>query len=388
MLRALCLAMTILARPLGSAYADAPPEPGSNAALKYWQAFAELPRFTDAEGEKLIAECLTMPLDAHAREIVSTAEYALEMMHEGAALPHCDWGIGYEAGIYVRLPHGSAARVLSSLAYLRARMRFEEGRNAEALEDIVAAMTLARHVSQDGTLIIVLFGYSIEPRMSETLARYLPKLDGKIIKDLKRRLDALPAGGRPATAMQFEERSFLDWFVRTVKDAKDNESLLDKVSLLFYLSEEGGARSREKAAAKARTFLEECGGTADGVLQRAEEVRPCYALMATKLDLPLDQFEKEFEREAMKRTGNPVFALCFSALPKCRRAQARTDVRRALLAAALAVQLGGRDALKDHPDPLVGGPFHYVAFEGGFELRSELKLDDKPLALTVGRRAK
>jgi hypothetical protein len=47
--------------------------------------------------------------------------------------------------------------------------------------------------------------------------------------------------------------------------------------------------------------------------------------------------------------------------------------------AALAVQLHGRDALKDHPDPVAGGPFEYAAFEGGFELRSRLKdRDDKP----------
>jgi hypothetical protein len=66
----------------------------------------------------------------------------------------------------------------------------------------------------------------------------------------------------------------------------------------------------------------------------------------------------------------------------------RADVRRALLAAAIAVQLEGRDALKNHPDPVGGGAFEYVAFEGGFELHSKLKVQDKPVALTVGRRGK
>jgi hypothetical protein len=35
---------------------------------------------------------------------------------------------------------------------------------------------------------------------------------------------------------------------------------------------------------------------------------------------------------------------------------------------------------------VIGGPFEYMAFDGGFELRSKLKQDDTPLALTVGRR--
>jgi hypothetical protein len=111
--------------------------------------------------------------------------------------------------------------------------------------------------------------------------------------------------------------------------------------------------------------------------------------MAKKLDLPPDQFEQEWEREKMRQAGNPVFKLVFPAYDRMRRLQARADVRRALLWAALAVQLDGRDALKNHPDPVAGGPFEHVAFEGGFELRSKLKgADDKPVALTAGRRGK
>ena len=38
-----------------------------------------------------------------------------------AALPRCDWGISYEEGIGVRLPHMNGASVLGSLTCLRAR---------------------------------------------------------------------------------------------------------------------------------------------------------------------------------------------------------------------------------------------------------------------------
>src|SRR5579871_1613698 len=128
-----------------------------------------------------------------------------------------------------------------------------------------------------------------------------------------------------------------------------------------------------------------------------------YARMAKQLLSPLDQFQEEFERESKKqRSSNPVFHVFFPALDRVRWSQARMDVRRALLSAAIAVQLDGREALMKHPDPVVGGPFEYTAFEGGFELRSKLKLDEKlrtkwklvderagePLTLTVGRRGK
>jgi hypothetical protein len=386
MLRTLCLATTVLVLPLGQASADAGPDLGGNAALKYWQAFAQLPRLTDAEQNKLVADSLTMPLDAQARDLVTKADYALRMMYQGAALPRCDWGIDWEAGgVEVLLPQLNAARVLSTLAALRARLRFEEGHNGEALADLVAALTMGRHVSLDGSLIGVLVGYSIEARMGEALALYLPRLNAETIEGLKKRLDALPPGSRPATALRNCEENTLNWLVHKVKQAKDRDNLLALLGTLL-----GGAEGKGgDAAEKARALLQECGGTADGVLRRAEEMRPAYAAMATKLDLPLDQFEVEGGREAKKYAGNPLFKLLFPALTTVRRAQARAEVRRALLQAAFAVQAEGRDALKQHPDPVVGGPFEDVPFEGGFELRSKLRQqDDKPVTLTVGRRSK
>ena len=121
------------------------------------------------------------------------------------------------------------------------------------------------------------------------------------------------------------------------------------------------------------------------MLKFAEDTRACYPIVSKMLELPLDQFELEFEQETKRRDSNPVFHALFPAVEKVRRAQARAEVRRALLSAALDVQLEGRDALKKHPDPVVGGPLEYFASEGGFELRSTLKeSDDKPVALRVG----
>src|SRR5262245_18822865 len=160
--RATCLAMNVLVLPLGSALAGAPPDLGANAALKYWQAFTTLPRFTAAEQGTLLAECQTTPLDAQARRSVTGARYALDMMQRGAKLPRCDWAIGWaDEGLGNLLPHLEGAQLLSSLACLRARVGFEEGRSVEATEDVLAAMTMGRHASQDGSLPSLLAGYVI-----------------------------------------------------------------------------------------------------------------------------------------------------------------------------------------------------------------------------------
>ena len=119
MLRAWCLPVIFLLLPQSPALADAPANLGANAALKYWQAFAALPKFTKAEQEKL-GECLTMPLDDRAKDFVARSAYSLRMLHHGAALKNCDWGIGWEEdGVEVRLPHTMAARTLANLVCLR-----------------------------------------------------------------------------------------------------------------------------------------------------------------------------------------------------------------------------------------------------------------------------
>jgi hypothetical protein len=390
MLRALCLALTLVTLPLAGASADAPPKLGANAALQYWQAFAALPRLADDEQRNLLADCLTMPLDAHARQLAAKAEYAFRRLHDGAALPQCDWGLPSEKeGVGILLFHNDGARVLCALTCLRARVLFEDGQSAAAVADIIAGMTLARHASRDSLLVMVLAGYAMEHRLGEALGAYLPRLDAKAIGDLQSRLATLPAGGTPAAGMLNEERFYVGWFVRQIKEADDKESLLSILVRLF------------ESPQKGRAFLDECGGTADGILHFVDETRQAYARVAQKLDLPLDAFAKELEREERKQAGNPVFKLFFPAIAKVRWAQARADVRAALLRAALAIQAHGRDAVKDHPDPVAGGPFEYTALPGGFELRSRLKADEElrikwkldertltPLRLTVGMRGK
>src|SRR5262249_56271794 len=111
--------------------------------LKYWQAFATLPQYTDAEHKKL-NDSLSMPLDDSARRMVDRAAYALKMMHYAAALPHCEWGLDNEEGLEHRMPHAEAARTLPSLVCLRARLRFEAGPNREALDDLLAPPPLRR----------------------------------------------------------------------------------------------------------------------------------------------------------------------------------------------------------------------------------------------------
>ena len=381
MLRILCLTTAVLSICWGPVFAEQNPDSKGNAALKYWQAFATLPKFTDAEN-KIIGDCLTAPLDDAARKILTNSEYSLTMLHRAAAVPRCEWSMSYEDGVFALLPQCPAARVLASLACLRARQRFETGQQAEAIEDLLSAMTLGRHISVDGSLIAVLVGYSVEARAIELFAHVLPSFNPKTIKDLKTRVDALPPFGTEATALMACEKETLYWFIRKVKETKDKEGLLKFLGWVG-ISEEKDRDTGNTAA----EFLKECGGTADGVTNFAVEALPSYDKLAKCLDLPLNEFEKEFERESIRQASNPVYKVFFPSLARARQSGVRADVRRALFLAALAVQLDGQSAMKDYLDPFGGGRFEFAPFKGGFELHSKLKgQDDKPVTLTVGHR--
>ena len=382
MLRKMCLTITVLLIPWGAVFAEQNPDSQDNAALKYWQAFATLPKFSDAE-DKIIGDCLTAPLDDAARKILTNSEYSLTMLHRAAALPRCDWSISYkDDGVFALLPHCAAGRVLASLACLRARQRFEAGQTAEAIDDLLSAMTLGRHISVDGSLIAVLVGYNVEARAIETFAQALPTFNPQTIKDVKTRVEALPPFGTEATALLACEKESLDWFIRKVKETKKKEDLLKFLSWVG-ISEENDRDTGSRAA----EFLKECGGTAEGVTNFAVGTLPSYDKLAKSLSLPLDEFEKEFELESIRQASNPVYKLFFPALAKAHQSGVRADVRRALFLAALAVQLDGQSVLKDNLDPFGGGRFEYAPFKGGFELRSKLNgQDEKPVKLTVGHR--
>ena len=143
----------------------------------------------------------------------------------------------------------------------------------------------------------------------------------------------------------------------------------------------------DDGADKGKELLEACGGTTEGVIKYAEQARPLYEVVAKKMELPPDQFDEEVGAIVKgEAKDNPIFKLLFPAVTKMRRSTARYQARQALRKAAFAILIDGPDAAKAQRDPFGDGPLEYVPFDGGFELRSKFKANDKPVSLTVGRR--
>src|SRR5262245_46993276 len=103
-------------------YALAQPPRATNAALRYWMAFALI---DDPPGD---AAAQTLLRDTAASEIawdektfgslIEKNRTAIEIMVRATALPECDWGLEYQLGPETPIAHLARARVLARLNVL------------------------------------------------------------------------------------------------------------------------------------------------------------------------------------------------------------------------------------------------------------------------------
>src|SRR5262249_43187259 len=90
--------------------AGAEPKAGDHAGLTYWRPLANM-NF-DKEQEKILEEWNKVALDAKTDKLLDNSRPILLQMHRGAQIEHCDWGLDYQDGINMLLPHLGKARSL------------------------------------------------------------------------------------------------------------------------------------------------------------------------------------------------------------------------------------------------------------------------------------
>ncbi len=375
----LCALLSTLAMfwPVSAApAADAKPDPTANAAMKYWQAFAQLPQI-DQEQDKLLKEWSTVPFDEKAGKLLDASKVSLLYLHRGAKLPRCDWSLDFEDGPTLLMPHLEKARTLARLACLRARYEFEHGNHRAALEDVIATLILGRHAGSDPVLICILVQIAIEQQAIEAVVRSLPHLDSDTIGVLAVRLETLPTGRSVKEALLSIERDqFHGWFIKKLATVgEDQKEALHEVIVQMTADEK-----------QAQAFLQAAGTTSPQKLIRLlKELSPSYDEMGRLLALPWDQFQAQWAVFAQKaRATNPLAGLLFPALDKVAAREQWARARMALFRAALAVAQGGPDKLRAVPDPFGSGLFEYRALPQGFELKSKLLFENQPVTLTVG----
>jgi hypothetical protein len=368
--------------------ADAPaagapiPHPGGeladNAALRYWPAFQFLPS-GDPNQDRILENWRTAPIDAGATKLLDASTNSLRYLHDGAKQQRCDWGLEYEQGFELLLPHLQKARTLARLAALHARQRIEKGQTAEAADELADVLTLGRHTAPEGITIAVLVRYAIEGIGIETAADVLPRLKPADLDRLAERIDKLPAAAAAKDSVRMELDSGLNWVLKKVRGAKGDKDFVKHVVAMLAPPSDTDQTAAMTAAITA------AGGTPDSVAKAVEETAPFYDQLAEALALPYNQVRPRLDEINKKAQANPIAKAILPNYDKVVDAEARAQCRMAMLKAAIAVQKGGPDKVKDFPDPYGDGPFEYKALPQGFELKSKLQFRGEPVVLQVGQ---
>lgn len=348
-----------------------------NTAVQYRRADKTLrdTRALPPDAATTLAKALTAPLDDSDQKLVKAADEALAQFRRAAEIENCDWGLSAEDGPSADTSHRQAIRELALVSAIRARLRFRDGPSGDAINDSLAAITAARHLSLDGTLASVLISYQLEDQVSKVLAHNLSRLSRRQLRQLSAKLSSLPPGATMANALRSEQidRHPLLTVVRGASTRDD---------LIAHLS--NGVPLLNGDQTRAQQVVDGCGATVQGFDDCLDQQRAFYQTWIARFSEPPGQFESEYNLQLAKSAAaNPIIRFFTPALPRLRWVEAYSRTRRTLLLAAVAVQIGGPAALVRFNDPYKDDLFSFVPLEHGFRLESELTEEGGPIGLSI-----
>jgi hypothetical protein len=316
----------------------APSTSSSNAADCYIQAAQLFAALGSADLDQ-VEQYESGGIDGRADEFFQRHAAMIGWVHRGSGQPECDWG---QPAMEQRLPSLNHLRGIASLTWGHARFAEHAGNIGAAIDDLLSAIALARHIGKNGLLVDALVQIGIEGRSIEGVARILPKLSREQLNALARRLDALP---RPITGQQLLLGEF-DYAQRSIRQQQAGVVAVSMVDAL-------------------KDFYTGLGDVID--TQSPDEfARTVDALLS------------EYKLNTFAQTAGPTYK-------RFREPMAAVQARRAMLRCAVEVQIEGESALARSRDPFGdGAPYTYHKTDTGFTLTSKLPHGGNAVSLTVG----
>jgi len=352
-----------------------------NPALLYYQSFIMGAQLPQADHDYLFTnQWQGQQLPARFGELVSQSDNEFKLVRQAAhATVPCDWGIDWSAGPYTFLPHLARVKATIQMAQLRAIWNLQNGLQAGAGDDLIAAFTLARNGSRDNSLIAVLVQIAGEAIVNSTVAANFGRFSPETLKELMEGFDAAPPRGTMANAIATtESHCFSDWAEARVSELRkeypgDDAKVLDSFRSIF---EDFGDAGQLDTNTWSR-IVAATGGTSEGFLKLVREMQPMYTRLDAIAALPQPEFEVQIKLfyADIRKSSNPLIAAIFPDFEKARVKEFASLTDSAMVRAAVEYKLHGEAGLQSVNDPYGHGPFQFQRFffEGvdrGFELKS------------------
>ena len=342
---------------------------GRNAALRYYRAIPllddlVLDDFSDTAWE-LIHERGTKKADARADEIIAGGEYLLKLLHEGARIEPCDWGLD-EIDFETLLPHVAEARALGRLGCFRAHYRFAADDHAGGIDDAVAVIALGRHVGQDATLIARMVDGALQRMAIDLVATHLPEFDRKQLLVLEAALKRLALRPRLPRShyVEIERQALIDQNIEKIKT--DGRKRLFRFFDAQYSDE---------------PFLKDMLRMNDKELIASfQGAAPYFAEAARLVNLPFRKMQVGFDKlhRSVRASENALAKEMFPDLKIVFSRMTEADAEFTMLQAAVAYRLEGKEALERFVDPIGQGRLTFRETADGFELLTKPMMRDVP----------
>ncbi|KAF0246685.1 MAG: hypothetical protein FD180_504 [Planctomycetota bacterium] len=367
----------------------------ANAALGYWRAFSmiQAPEADDAIWMKCddVAEGRAAWDDAALGGLVDKNAGACLELHKASLKSSCDFGLAFEDGYEMTLPHLAKARQLARLNLLRATRLDSVGNGGEAVEAWLDGLRMARHIAADPVLISSLVGKVIFKGHVEAMVRFVGRgAAGKVERArIAQAVREVPAYGWDWGAGIAEEKRTAGQLVKRYLEMDNPETAIREL-----LACVGGIEAAGKKSDKALAEVLEEFGVAVEMAKDLEKFRAYMkqalkeyeALMdeiAAALRKPAHEGRAELERiGAIPKGTNLVINLLAPGMAAIGRSRAELEVLRAGLIALVAVASHrvekGEDpasmaGLLAPDDPFTGKPLALAAATEGLVIRSEGK---------------
>ncbi len=365
------------------------PESNRNAALLYWQAFAQLSQLPPAE--RVVVDYYWEKEKAPAKvrdEVFQKTARAAKTVHRAARMTRCDWeeDLSDEPA-----PHAQTCRSLSRFLAFRAKHQVEQGHSRAAVDDLLAGFTLSRHTATDNTVVGVLVGVAIEGIFENDCLEYLHQMDPATLDAFQSGLGRLPPRATWKAILAQDKRRLDEWLIPQFAATSDPDAWKATLRRMYPdqpkvkrearfverpVSPNSSEVKREAVPnePQASEIIEKFG-TREALVRHLQEGHKLLDELAQFPIPPPGKISEPLRTKLLEmRKRSPLLYEYCSLQDAGYFAITRTAVQFQLLRAAIAVQRHGPEALKDYPDPSGEGPFEYHARTEGFELVAQLRL--------------
>jgi hypothetical protein len=363
-----------------------------NPALLYGRGFLLAPELAQADSDYLFTNNWQgQPLPERVGKLLGGYDNQFKLVRQAAhaAVP-CDWGIDMSAGPATLLPGLARAKAVAVTTRLRVPWHLQNGREADARDDLLGAFALARNIATDGTLISTLVQIASEAINCSTIAANFGRFSPETLKQIADGLDGPPARRTVAECLPTEKTLFLDWTRRKVLELQrqnpgNDAKVMEGIRHLFdgFEVEQTGQPNQLWLR-----LVQAAGGTSDGVLKLLRDREQLYERAVPLLSLPYHEYQSKIKAfiEEVEKSSNPFVAETTPPFIKSRQREFRILATLAMVRAGIEYKLRGEAGLKSVNDPCGEGPFTFqrFIFEGvdrGFELRSGFNLDKNIVVL-------